>query len=62
MFKVYIREETFQREKMGFLVKRGFDSKTIYTVVDVVQQKLLIADEESGEMVELFPRNCIYIK
>lgn len=62
MFVVTIKEETFKTAGMEFLHKKGFKAGKEYKVVGLFSQKLLIADTDSGEMVELFPRNCIYIR
>lgn len=62
MFTVKIRKDTFGISGMDFLEKKGFKPDTEYVAVSTIGQKLLIADPNSGEMVELFPRNCIYIK
>lgn len=62
MFTVKIKEETFTIPGMNFLNEKGFIPKNEYKAIGTIGQKLLIADPDSGEMVELFPRNCIYIK
>jgi len=62
MFKVMIKSETFNIPGMDFLEKKGFAPGIEYQAIGTIAQKLLIADPKSGEMVELFPRNCIYIK
>lgn len=62
MFSVKIRPQIFSIREMDFLNSKGFSPDKIYKVVAVVESKLLLVDEDSGEMVELFPRNCIYVR
>jgi len=62
MFTVKIKSEIFEILSMDFLEKRGFKPNTEYQAIGVVGSKLLVADTVSGEMVELFPRNCRFIK
>ena len=57
---VEIKEETFEELGDKFLYQKGFKPKTNYVFVATMAQKVLIADQESGEMIELFPRNCLY--
>lgn len=61
MFKVKIKEFTFGIATMGFLTDKGFSPDKEYLVLGSVGEKLLLADEQTGEMVELFPRNCVFI-
>jgi len=62
MFTVKIKEETFSIAGMDFLQKKGFEPNKNYLAIGTISQKLLIADQVSGEMVELFPRNCLFVK
>lgn len=62
MFVVRIKPETFEVNNMGFLSSKGFKPETDYLVIGIMKSdKLLIADKSSGEMIELYPRNCSYI-
>ena len=60
VLRVSIKKETFETTGMDFLEKKGFSPDKDYNLIGTIGQKLLIADPESGEMVELFPRNCKY--
>lgn len=60
VLRVSIKKETFETKGMEFLEKKGFSPNKTYSLLGTVGQKLLIADPVSGEMVELFPRNCVY--
>ena len=62
MFNVKIKQETFELQNMSFLDKKAFNARCIYPVLGILNQKLLIANPENGEMAELFPRNCIFIE
>jgi hypothetical protein len=63
--RIMIKESTFEGDgKLAEILEmKGFDKKDDYELVGYSNGKVLIANDNvvEGEMVELFPRNCLYI-
>lgn len=57
-FSVKIKPEVFGLSNMAFLRDKGFREEGVYPVLGIVENKLLIGNSDTGEMAELFPRNC----
>lgn len=59
LFKVIIKNETFDVPHLDFLKKEKFEPEVEYDVMAIIEGKLLIAHNKTGEMIALFPRNCL---
>lgn len=58
-FIVKISEKVF--EEMPFMKKTSFEPEKLYRVIATAGEKFVLVNKH-GEMIELYPRKCIYVQ